>query len=170
MVIDHPYRLHKCIANRRADEFEAAPGQVLAHSLRLGSLGRYILVSLPPVLNRAIRYEAPQVRIEAAEFRLNVQTAPGIFDCSLDLEPVPDNTGISKQLLNPLLCKPRHSGRYKIGKGRSIVVSFFQDCFPAQSRLCALENQEFKEALVIVERNTPFVVMITNNGLGTGPV
>src|SRR5215472_14111453 len=114
MVIDHSYRLHKCVANRRADEFEPAAGQVLAHSLRLGSLRRNILVSLPPVLDRTIPDEAPQISIKAAEFRLNIESAPGILDCSFYLEPVPDNTWIGEQLLDPFLRKPRHCGRYKI--------------------------------------------------------
>jgi len=35
MVIDHPSRLHKSVANRRPYELEAALSQILAHRIRI---------------------------------------------------------------------------------------------------------------------------------------
>ena len=43
VIVDHPGRLHMRVANRRADELEAALFQVLAHGVGLGAGGRVIV-------------------------------------------------------------------------------------------------------------------------------
>ena len=48
----------------------------------------------------------------------------------------------------------------KIVKGLSVPLPLFQNGRPAQPRLGSFENKEFKELSVIMNRNTPFMIMI----------
>ena len=45
-------------------------------------------------------------------------------------------------------------------KGAPVAIAFAQHSLPAQSSLRAFQNQVFKQLPVIVNRHTPFPVMI----------
>src|SRR5581483_4634099 len=80
VVVDHADRLHERIADRRADEAEAAALEVAAHRLRVvrfrGDLGE----RLPPVHARRAADERPQVRVEAPELDRGARVADRRLD------------------------------------------------------------------------------------------
>src|SRR5437899_10348334 len=66
VVVDESRRLHERVADRRADEAEAAALQVLAHRARLGRLGGDLGQRLPAPDDRLAADEVPPVVREAA--------------------------------------------------------------------------------------------------------
>ncbi len=48
----------------------------------------------------------------------------------------------------------------KIVKGLSVTVPFFQNGRPGEPRLRSFENKKLKELSVVMNRNTPFMIMI----------
>src|SRR5439155_1433216 len=66
VVVDEARRLHERVADRRPDETEAAPLQILAQRLRLGRLRRDLAECLPAVYERGAADEAPEIGVEAA--------------------------------------------------------------------------------------------------------
>src|SRR5207245_9796254 len=66
MVVDHPHRLHERIADRRADEPEAALDERGAHPIRYAGPGGQVSQAAAGVLLRRAGHEAPQERIERA--------------------------------------------------------------------------------------------------------
>src|SRR5919108_6508083 len=67
VIVDQAHRLHKGIANGRADESEAAPLQVFAQGVRFGGSSRNLLRRAPSILARSAVDEAPDIGVEAAE-------------------------------------------------------------------------------------------------------
>src|SRR3954465_12417876 len=65
VIVDHADRLHEGIADRRADELEAALQEIFAKSVRLGGLRRHIAAAPPAVDARSAADEAPDVGVEA---------------------------------------------------------------------------------------------------------
>src|SRR2546429_9862584 len=64
MVVDHPHRLHERIADRRADEPEAAVDERGAHPIRFAGPGGQVSHGAAVVVLRRGRYGAPQGRLE----------------------------------------------------------------------------------------------------------
>ena len=94
MVIDHSHRLHEGVANRRTDEFESAPFQILAHGVGLPGACRNLLQVPAPVLDRLAAGELPDIPVKAAEFLLDLQKRPGIENGSADFEAIPDDARV----------------------------------------------------------------------------
>ena len=85
MVIDHPSRLHKSVANRRPYELEAALSQILAHRIRFFG-GAWNVAHAPPgILDRRVIDELPNISVEAAEMALHLDKSFGVHDGRLDL-------------------------------------------------------------------------------------
>src|SRR5438132_209631 len=97
MVVDHADCLHEGIANRAADELEAAFLKVLAHCIGLRSLVGHLFRGLPSVLLGPMTDELPEVTIKTAKLVLHAQENFGILDSGIDLERVPDDPRIRQQ-------------------------------------------------------------------------
>jgi glycerophosphoryl diester phosphodiesterase len=70
MVIDHPSRLHKSVANRRPNELEAALSQILAHRIRFFGGVWNVAHALPCILHRCVIDELPNISVKAAKMPL----------------------------------------------------------------------------------------------------
>ena len=68
MVINHPYGLHKGIADRRSHEAKAAFLQVFAHGDGFRRCSDIIRFCLQRVDNRLAADKSPQIFAERAEF------------------------------------------------------------------------------------------------------
>src|ERR1051325_1968167 len=160
MVVHHPDGLHVCVDDRRADEAEPAALQILAHGVRLDGRRRNLAHGSPAVPDRAAVDEAPLVRIEAAELRLDFEKGPGVPDRRFDLGPVAHDPGVRQErrdfafvVAGPLL-------RVEPAEGTPVGVALPEDGDPAQPRLRSLEDEEFEKAPVVVDGNAPFLVVI----------
>src|SRR5436309_13382642 len=77
MVVDHARGLHEGVADRRADEGEAAPLKVLAHCIGHIRPGRHLLVRLPRVLERDAPDKPPDEVVESPELPLDPEKRLG---------------------------------------------------------------------------------------------
>ena len=97
VVVDHADRLHERVADRRADEPEAALRQVLAHRVRLRR-PRRTCRSCASGSTRLAADEAPEVRVEAAELLAAPRgTRFALRDRARDLEAVADDAGVGEE-------------------------------------------------------------------------
>ena len=62
-----------------------------------------------------------------------------------------------------------HLYDFKEVEGSPVVLSLLQDCVPAQASLSAFEDKKLEENAVLVLRQTPFFVVITNRQRVAGP-
>ena len=85
MVIDHPSRLHKSVANRRSYELKAALSQILAHRIRFFGGAWNVAHDPPGILDRRVIDELPNISVEAAEMALHLDKSVGVHDGSFDL-------------------------------------------------------------------------------------
>src|SRR6185503_2019108 len=101
-----------------------------------------------------------EVGVETVELLLQRQESLGVLNRRGDLEAIANNSRMGEQSFHfgPIVF--RDSGRIEIVKGKALVDSFFQDGLPTQPRLGTFEDQEFKQRPVVVQRNTPFGVVI----------
>src|SRR6478672_5214154 len=145
MVVDHPYRLHEGIADRAADEPEAAALQVLAHRVGLGRASGNILERLASVLPRLTADKAPNISVERAMLLLNGQKCFRVGDCRFNLKAVPHDSRIGQQSLSfSLTIRGDSGGIEPIGR-LTIIVALVQNRGPAQSRLGPFEDYELEK-------------------------
>ncbi len=97
MIVDQPGCLHKCIANRGADETEPLASQLFAEEFSLGSLAGYLRIQLPGVLLGMGAQQRPQVMVETPELALEAEKGLGIGDGGPNLLSIADNAGILEQ-------------------------------------------------------------------------
>src|SRR5712692_3286734 len=160
MVVEQSNRLHVGVHDVRADETEAATFQVLADRVRYRRTGRHLLHALPAILQRTSVHEAPQIGVERAEFPPHFEEGPGVSDRRFDLEAVAHDAGIGHQSLHVAYSEARDLCSVEPGEGPAVVVAFVQDRRPGEARLGAFEDQEFEELPIVVDRDSPFVVVI----------
>src|SRR4030095_6378223 len=79
--------------------------------------------------------------------------------CARDFLPVANKSRIPKQTFNPRRCEPSDRCRVEPRKTLAISGSLCKNGLPAQPGLCSFENEEFKQNLVVVERNAPLDVV-----------
>jgi hypothetical protein len=91
---------------------------------------------------------------------LALDTAPRVGHSRLDLEPVSHDSRISEQSFDALLRKTRNLFYIEISKGLAVPLTLVEDRRPAQTRLGALEHQEFKLHPVVVDGHAPFLVVV----------
>ena len=71
VIVHHAHGLHERVHDRGADEFEAAPLQILCQCIGLRAARGHLPPAAPAVLHRAVFDEAPDVARETAEFLLH---------------------------------------------------------------------------------------------------
>ena len=140
MIVHHAHRLHEGVADRAAHKLETSPFQVLAHGIRFRGLRRDFLDRLPGVLLWLVADKSPNVLVKRAEFVLHGQEHFRILDGSLDLQPVADDPGIGQQAPSLFLAVLGDDGRIEIVEGFPVVLSFFQNRLPTQTRLRLLRG------------------------------
>ena len=160
VVIDHACRLHEGIANSAANEAEAAFFQVFRHRVRYLSADGYVLDCFPPIDHGFAICELPDVGIKTAELMLDFNERPGIGNGGFDLEPVADNAWIIQQGLYFAFVIAGNYFYIKISEQLAVVFTLFKDGCPAQAGLRAFQCDELKKFPVIMQRYTPFVVMV----------
>jgi len=160
MVIDHADRLHEGVADGCSHEAEAAFFQIAAEGVRQRGAGRNFFETLPVVLDRYPIHKPPQVGVKGTELGLHRQEGAGVADGGGDLEPVTDDADVGQQLGLAGLVKGRHHGRIEPGKGDPVRLALAQDRDPGKPGLGALQDQEFKQQAVIMDRDSPFQIMV----------
>jgi hypothetical protein len=89
-----------------------------------------------------------------------------IVDGRFDLAPVADDARVLEETFDIFLFKTGDAVEIKIVKRGAEVFSLCQDGALAQSGLEPFQAQFLKQALIIVNRVTPFVVMVFHQDRG----
>ena len=169
MVIDHAGCLHERVANRGADEFESTAQQVATHGVGFGSTRRYVSYGPPPILNWIAANKTPKISVEASELFFDVEKPFRVLDRSGDFQPVSHDAIVAEQSLHVSFAVAGDFLRSKSIERFSVVVAFPQNRIPAQSSLCAFQNQKLEEHPIVVYRNAPFLIVISDRGFRSGP-
>jgi len=169
VIVDHPHRLHEGVADGAADEAEASPLQVFAHGVRFGRVGRHLGQRLPSILLRPVTDEAPDVLVECPKLLLDRQKRLGVVDRRLDLQPIANNAGVQQQALLLSLAVLGDDGRIEVVEGFPVVLSLFENRLPTQTRLRPFKDQKLEQQTVIMDRDTPLLVVVFDVLLGLCP-
>src|SRR5262249_40838735 len=148
--------------NRRADEFEAAAGELLGNGARDRRLGWHLLDGAEVVACRLAVDEVPE---EARETRsLLHHFLPGLrrLDRALDLEAIAPDAGIGQQPFNLLWRVTRDLDGVEIVKGTAEILALAQDRDPRQPGLEAIEHELLVERPVVEFRHAPFFVVVSD--------
>ena len=91
MVVDHTGRLHERVADRRADESEAACLQRLRHRIGLSRARRHIAGTPPAIDLRRAADKGPRQCVEAAVFALRIDHGARVADRAFDFQTIADD-------------------------------------------------------------------------------
>jgi hypothetical protein len=125
---------------------------------------------LPFILLRSSANESPDILVEAAKLLLQGKEQFGIPDGSLNLQPISYDILIRKQLTDFSLPIECNGGGVKVIEGSTVAAALFQDSFPAQACLHALQDEKLEESSIIMDRHTPFKIMIVYESLSSRPL
>ena len=98
--------------------------------------------------------------VEAAELFLDFERDVGVFDGGVNLEFVSDDAGIFEQFGDFLGSVTGDCFDIEIIERYPVRVSAFKDGFPAEASLCSFEDEQFEQVAIIVDRHSPFVVVV----------
>ena len=160
VIVDHADRLHEGVANGRSHEREAESFQVPAHRVRFRAARRHLRQRGPGVLPGLTIHVTPQEGVESAVLFLNGQVALGVADGRLNLEAVAHDAGIGEQASDLRGIIAGDPFRVEMVEHRAVALPLAQDGEPVEAGLRAFENQHFEQPAVIVERRSPFLVVI----------
>src|SRR6266699_3107373 len=107
----------------------------------------------PTVLERPTVDEAPLVRVEAAELRLDFEKRLGVLDRRFDLRSVAHDTRVSKQRRDFPFVVAGDLLWIEPVEGAPVGVPLPENCAPTQTRLRSLEDEEFKKRAIVVQRH-----------------
>src|SRR5262249_17775239 len=99
----------------------------------------------------------------------DVEKRSGILNGCFNLEPIANNSGITKQLADMSGVIRSHLFGIETVEGFPVSSALFENRFPTESCLCAFQDKEFEQDAVVVLRHAPFCVVIRNSELGGGP-
>jgi len=169
VVVHHAGRLHEGVADRRADEFEAALEQVLAHRVALRRARRDFGHSAAPIHDRAAADKGPEVAIERAELLLHGEKGLRVRDCGGDLQAVAHDTRVGEEARDLAGVVTRDLPGVEIIEGAAVVFALVQDCGPTEPGLGALEDEELEQRAVVMQGHAPFGVVVGEIRLGVSP-
>jgi hypothetical protein len=104
--------------------------------------------------------ELPNIGVEAAKMPLHLDKSFGIHDGGFDLQSVAYDPGIVEQFSELPLSVSRDLAWLEIVKGAAVALALSQYRDPAQPCLRAFENEQLEQSSIIVERATPFTVVV----------
>jgi hypothetical protein len=160
MVVHQPNRLHERVTDGRSDELEAATKEITAHRVRLRSTRWDFTEGAARVYAWFAPDERPDVRVKAAELALNDAEGFGILDGADNLEAVANDAGILKKTLDFRRREPSHPSWIEAGECVAIRLPLLENRLPAQTSLRTFQGQKLEKNLVIVNRHTPFGIVI----------
>ena len=99
MVVDYAHCLHEGITNGRANEFEPAFFQVLAHGFGLCHGGRLLRKGFECFLRRLAANKLPDILVKEPELFLHAQKIVCVNDSSINFQLVADGTSVGQQPL-----------------------------------------------------------------------
>lgn len=135
MVVDYSYSLHISINNRGAYKAHSPLFEVFWNHIRkIGSCGNITELSRM-IDNRSISYKVPKIARKTSKFFLNLEKCKCIFSYGINLESITNHARILEYFLELLVCKLRAFFYVKVIKSCCIVISFFENRFPAESCL-----------------------------------
>ena len=107
VVIDHPYRLHECVADGRSDELEPEALEFLAHGIRRGRVDRNIRHLFPSILNGNAIDEFPEQTGKRLTGIPEIEGGSGVDARRGHFEAIADDARILQEFL--LFClRPTH--------------------------------------------------------------
>ena len=162
VVIHQSGRLHMGVHHGTPYKSKPPLFEIFGQGLALRSGGRDLRHHFPVINFWCSADKFPDVPIEGPERFLQLKKSPGIRNCGLDFETIPDNPRIVKQRRFFSVVKLCNFHRIKSGKGAAIAFTAKKDSRPGQTRLCPFQDQHFKVAAIIMNRNAPFFIMIGN--------
>ncbi len=160
MVVHHAHRLHVGIDNSAAHELESPVLQVLAQGIGFRGVGRDVLHDLAAVPHGLAAYKPPNICVEAAKLLLDGQECSGVAHGGTNLQAISYDPGVPQQGLDFLFAEAGDPDRGEVGESFPIAISFIEDGGPTQPSLGALQDEELEVLVVIVDRNSPFVVVV----------
>ena len=170
MVVEDADGLHEGVADRGANEFEAALLEVFAHLFRDGDGVAFFGGGGGSGERFCSTHEAPDVFVEGAEFALSGEEGAGVEDDRVDFEAIANNAGIVEKGFTFGGIVFEDFVRVKVVEGFAVVVAFFEDGEPAEAGLGSLEIEHLEEEPIVVDGDAPLGVVIGEEGVGGGPV
>lgn len=167
MIVRHPDRLHKRIANRRSDKIEAALLQIAAQPVRFPRPCWNRRVS--PTLQGLSIHKPPDIRIETAKFPLDFEKGARILNGRSNLQTIADDSFVGQQSRDLSVAVFRNFLRIELIKRTTILLSLSQDYLPAKPGLRTFKNQELKQLAIVVNRNAPLEIVIPNGQFAFRP-
>jgi Outer membrane protein beta-barrel domain len=106
--------------------------------------------------------EFPEKAIKGGPFLFHLEIRASIGNERMDFKSIADDAFIHQQLLNACFRVPSHFLGVKMIKRFSVIFPLVEDRLPTQTGLGALKIDQLKERAIIVEGNSPLLVMILN--------
>lgn len=145
MVVDEACCLQKGVADGCAEEFEAPFSHIAAYGVGFGCRRRYFCQCAVVVYNGLpVWHKRQYVVAETAILFLDAEKEPCVGDCRFYLQPVTDYAAGVHQSFYVGVGHLSHFFGVEVVECRAVSVAFFQYCYPAQSCLCAFEQEEFE--------------------------
>lgn len=160
MVIDEADGLHIGVDDGGADEFEAAFFEILADFFGKWSDGGNLLDGLPVVDDGLAVDESPKILVEGAEFLLDCKKAVGVGDGGGDFEAVFDDAVEVVEFGLFGFGEFGNFGGVEVGESLAVTFAFIENGGPRKTGLGTFEDEEFEEGTVVMDRHTPFLVVI----------
>ena len=93
---------------------------------------------------------------------MDFKNASCVLDGRFDLKAIAHNSRISKQTCHICFCVFCDAFKIESVKRLSVIVSLFQNRQPTQASLKTFKQQKLKQKLIIMNRNSPFFVVISD--------
>ena len=163
MVVYHTNRLHKGVNNRWSDKFKTFFEKSVAELFGKGRKGWNSCHSSVFIDDGFVVDKAPTKSVEATILFLDSKNRVGICDSGMNLQLITNNAFILKKRLEFSFVIPSNRLDIEVVKSFSEVFALIENRSPAKSCLHRFQGQSFEECLVIVARNSPFVVMVIHH-------
>ena len=155
MIVDQPHGLHERIYGGRSDEFPALLLEFLRQRNRFGG-GRCRLRPCKPIRG----FVTPDEGCERAFLLDQFLRTPRIVDDGFDLAAMAHDAAVLEQALDVAPGEACDPVEIEIVKCRTEIVALGKDGAPAQSGLKAFQTKFLEQAMIVVDRETPFGVVI----------
>src|SRR5207247_7957347 len=101
-----------------------------------------------------------QIGSELPDLPPDCEKGAGVSYRRFDLETVAHDSGVGHQSLHVACAEARDLCGVEPGEGPAVIVALVEDRRPGEARLGAFEDQELEEAPIVVNRDSPFLVVI----------